>query len=330
MTNKTKITSIILLSALLLGVTVTSMNIPSAFASDLCGTTIVVDTVLTHDQDCTDATGGITIGAIDVKLDLNGWDINCTGAGYLGSCQGTGAVGVDQDGWTGMTVTGPGSINGFAFAVVVDATGANVKDLTITGPMAPAGSIPKPSAVSNNRPVAQGIVVTSIDCPDDFDTTVNIHGNDISNHREGVALFFANCVNVHHNVIHDNNSDPVECSGILLQNSDNNKIHHNDVFANGENLVTDGGIIIDFGSDSNKVHHNLVTDNFGNGISLRSGADLNTVDHNQVSGHVIFGGDLADLGAGANNSWTKNCFGTEDPSGLSTTSKKCPIPNAGA
>jgi len=323
MTNKTKITSTILLSALLLGVTVTSMNFSTAYGADVnCGDVLVADTVLTHTLNCTDITGGLTIGAIDVKLDLNGWNINCTGAGYLGSCQGTGAVGVDQNGFTGMTVTGPGTIDGFAFAVSVDATGANVKDLNITGPVSPGVN-------ANPRPAAQGIVVTTIDCPIDFETTVNIHGNDISNHREGVALFDANCVNIHHNVIHDNNSDPVECSGILLQNSDNNKIHHNDVFDNGENLGQDGGILL-YTSDSNNIHHNDVGPNFGTGISLRAGSDLNKVDHNQVTGNPLFGGDLVEQAAGPSNKWTKNCFGTESPVGLSTSSKKCPIPNAGA
>ncbi len=321
MTNKTKITSIILLSALLLGVTVTSMNIPSAFASDLCGTTIVVDTVLTHDQDCTDATGGITIGAIDVKLDLNGWDINCTGAGYLGSCQGSGTRGVDQDGWTGMTVTGPGSINGFAFGVWVDATGVNVKDLFITGPLSPGVN-------ANPRPAAQGIVVTGILCPDDFDTTVNIHGNEINNHREGIAMFGANCVNIHHNLVTENNSDPVECSGLLLVGSDNNKIHANDIFRNGENAGADGGLLM-YDSDNNKIFRNDVTGNFGAGISLRSGSVGNAVDHNQVTGNPLFGGDLSELGSGV-NSYLKNCYDTTNIAPVPGTAKKCPIPNAGA
>jgi len=318
---KTKITSTILLSALLLGVAVTSMNIQPAHAGQfLCGTTIVVDTVLLDDQNCTNITGGITIGANDIELDLDGFNINCTGGGYLGSCQSTGAIGVNQDGWTGMTVAGPGAIDGFTFGVSVDATGANVKDLWITGPASPNG---------NDRPQAQGILVTSIECPDDFDTTVNIHGNEIDNHREGVALFDANCVNIHHNEIHDNNSDPAQCSGILLVNSNNNKIQHNTIFNNGENLPNDAGIIL-FNSDSNNIHQNDVSNNNGAGISLRGGSDLNKVDHNQATGNPNFGGDLVESGAGANNSWTKNCFGTETPIGLSTSSNKCPIPNAGA
>jgi len=328
MKNKTKITSTILLSALLLGVAVTSMNFQTAFAgppppSAVCGETILVDTVQTADLNCTAATGGITIGAVDVELDLNGWDINCADAGFMTSCQGLGTIGVDQNGFTGMTVTGPGTINGFAFAVLVDATGANVKDLTITGPVSQGVG-------NNNRPAAQGIVVTSIECPDDFDTTVNIHGNDIANHREGVAMFGANCVNIHHNVIHDNNSDPVECSGILLQGSSNNKIHANDVFNNGENLSSDAGIILDFSSDNNKIFRNDVTNNNGAGISIRSASTGNTVDHNQVSGHTLFGGDLSEISGSGVNSYLKNCYTTTNIAPAPGMSNKCPIPNAGA
>jgi len=322
MTNKTKITSTILLSALLLGVTATSMNLPTAYGGGLaCGDVLIVDTVLTADLNCTNVTGGLTIGAIDVEVDLNGFDINCTGTGYLGSCQSSGTIGVDQNGFTGMTVTGPGSINGFTFGVLVDATGANVTDLFITGPASPNG---------NPRPVAQGVRVVSILCPDDFDTTVNIHGNEIDNHREGVALINANCVNVHHNVIHDNNSDPVECSGILLQGSSNNKIHANDIFNNGENLGSDAGIILDFSSDNNKIFRNDVTNNNGAGISIRSASTGNTVDHNQVSGHGLFGGDLSEISAPGVNSYLKNCYTTTNIAPVPGMSNKCPIPNAGA
>ncbi len=326
MTNKTKITSTILLSALLLGVTATSMNIPPAHAGGvlMCGDTLLVDTVLNADLNCVNETA-LFIGAIDVEVDLNGHTIDCTGAGYLGSCQGLGFSGVDQDGFTGMTVTGPGTIDGFTWGVFVDATGANVKDLFITGPASLGIGL-------NPRALAQGILVTGILCPIDFDTTVNIHGNEIDNHGQGVALIDANCVNIHHNVIHDNNSDSFESSGILLVRSDNNKIQHNDVFNNGEDLLIDGGILL-YTSDSNNIHQNDVSNNNGEGISLRNGSDLNKVDHNQVIGNTIgggFGGDLTEIVAGASNSWTKNCFGTQTPAALSTTAPKCPIPKAGA
>ena len=317
-----KISTTILLSTILIGITFTGANIPTAFANNLCGTTIVVNTVLTHNQNCTDVTGGITIGAIDVELDLNGWDINCTSVGgYLGSCQGTGTIGVDQNGFTGMTVTGPGSINGFAFGVLVDATGANVKDLFITGPVSPG--------IGNNpRPAAQGIVVTGILCPFDFETTVNIHGNEINNHREGVALFGANCVNIHQNVVTDNNSDPVECSGLLLVGSDNNKIHANDIFRNGENAIFDGGILL-YASDTNKIFRNDVTGNFGAGISLRAASAGNTVNHNQLTNNPLFGGDLSEILGSGVNSYLKNCYVTTNIVPVPGIANKCPIPNAG-
>jgi len=325
----TKTSTTILLSSILLGITFTGGNMPTAFADDLCGTTIVVDTVLTHPQNCTDATGGITIGANDVKLDLNGWDINCTGAGYLGSCQGTGAIGVDQDGWSGMTVVGPGSINGFTIGVLVDAPLANVHGLFITGPPAPglAGN-------QNPRPAGQhGIRIVEINCPGDLETTESIHHNEIENHTEGIAIIDSNCVNVHHNEIHDNNSDPIECSGIVMIRSDNNKIHDNTISDNGENLGQDAGIIL-YDSDNNKIYRNLVFDNNGAGISLRTTSTGNVVSQNEVFNNLSFGGDLsiasgAKLGTGTNN-WDKNCFGTTNVVPAPTPAKKCPIKNAGA
>lgn len=319
----TKISTTILLSTILIGITFTSANIPTAFADDLCGTTITTATKLTHDQNCTDVTGGITIGANNITLDLNGWSINCTGAGYLGSCQGSGTIGVDQNGFTGMTVKGPGTINGFSVGVLVDATGANVKDLLITGPLSPGIGF-------NPRPGAQhGVRVVNIVCPVDFETTANIHGNEIENHTEGVSLLSANCVNIHHNVIHDNNSDPVECSAIVMIGSDNNKIHANDLFNNGENLSSDAGLIGYF-SDNNKIFRNLVTNNNGAGISLRITSAGNMVDHNQVSGHTLFGGDLSEIIGSGVNSYNANCYTTTNIVPVPALANKCPIPKAGA
>jgi len=319
-----KISTTILLSSILIGITFTGANITPAFASVACGATITSNVKLTHDLNCTDGANGITVGADNVKIDLNGFDINCTGAGYLGSCQGTGDSGIDTNGFSNITIKGPGTINGWTFGVLVDGgSNINVMNLFVTGPVSPGVN-------ANPRPQAQGIRIQNTDCPDPLDTIVNIKGNDVTNHREGIALINADCVNVHRNSVSDNNSDPVECSGILLQNSDNNNIGHNDVSANGENLGQDGGIIVDFGSDNNNIQSNDVSGNFGSGISIRSGASNNQVVNNQVSGHTLFGGDLSDLGAGAGNNFPNNCFTISNISPTPTVAKKCPRPGAGA
>jgi len=124
---------------------------------------------------------------------------------------------------------------------------------------------------------------------------------------------------------------------LLHFNSDNNKVHHNTVFGNGENLDFDAGIIIRTGSDNNIVHQNDVSENFGEGISVRSGSDFNKVFQNNAFDNtfglvnsVLHGGDLTERTAGPDNKWTKNCFDNQTPAGLSTESNKCPIPNAGA
>ena len=141
---------------------------------------------------------------------------------------------------------------------------------------------------------------------------MDIKKNDLSNHREGIALVNAQCVNVEENRIHDNNSDPVECSGILLVNSSFNRIEDNVVFSNGENLGSDAGILLRNNSDNNTIEDNDVTTNFGAGISLRTGSDSNTVDDNKISGHTLFGGDLSELGVipAPGNNYVENCYTT--------------------
>lgn len=318
-----KISTTILLSTILIGITFTGANIPQAFASVACGDTVTSNVKLTQDLNCTEGANGITVGADNVKIDLNGFDINCTGAGYLSSCQGTGDSGIDTNGHSNITIKGPGTINGWTFGVLVNGgQNINVMNLFVTGPVSPG-------AGNNNRPQAQGIRVQNVDCPDPLDTIVNIKGNDVTNHREGIALINADCVNVHRNSVSDNNSDPVECSGILLVASDNNNIGHNDVSANGENLPDDGGILVTSGSDNNNIQSNDVTGNFGAGISIRSGSTGNQVVNNQVSGHTLFGGDLSEIGAGTNN-YENNCYTNSNISPSPPVAKKCPRPGAGA
>jgi len=326
-----KISTTILLSTILIGFTFVGANIMPAFAGDppLCGFVITSNVKLTHNYNCTDATGGITIGADNVKIDLNGWAINCTGAGYLGSCQGTGAIGIDTNGHNNITIKGPGTINGFEFGVLVNGgSNINVMNLFVTGPVSPG-------AGNNDRPQAQGIRVQDTVCPNPLDTIVNIKGNDVTNHREGIALIDANCVNVHRNSVSDNNSDPVECSGILLVRSNNNNIGHNDVFQNGENLPNDGGIIVRTNSDNNTIQSNDVFDNFGSGISIRTGSDNNQVTNNNVGqggagAHTFFGGDLSELGAVAGNTYPNNCYTNSNIAPAPAIAKKCPKNGVGA
>ncbi len=274
-----------------------------------------------------------TITGSGVLLNLGGMTVTCAGAGYLGSCQGTGAIGIDTAGFSDITIKGPGTITGFAIGVLVGPGGSsvNVQSLVVTGPAAPPGSVPKPSAVANLRPASTGIEVMGTICPVPADTIVNIKGNVVSNHREGIELSDAQCVNVHRNVVHDNNADPVECHGIVLHDSSFNNIGHNDIFSNGENLGTDGGLTLK-SSSSNTIQSNKVFGNFGSGISLRFGSAANEVTDNDVSGHVLFGGDLSELFQpfGLNSYADSNCYSTTNIVPAPTISAVCPRPGAGA
>ena len=314
MTNLYKKSTSIMISAILIGVVFTTINMPSALASDLCGTTILVDTTLTHNQNCTDATGGITIGADGVDLDLAGFTIDCTesvvGTGYLGSCQGLGTVGVDTGGFNGVSVTN-GTIDGFEIVVRIVGGSATVANMTITGPTSPGVGF-------NPRPASEGIFVSGVACIPGVDpitglptlnTAVNIQGSTIENHREGIEVHTSTCVNIHNNTIQNNNSDPVACFGIVAHDMDNSNIHHNLITMNGESLVGDAGVDLDSASQGNNIHQNQIIGNFGDGIDFSGDTGGNKVTKNTITGNsftdVVEGGNAVQ-----DNTYIKNTIGT--------------------
>lgn len=258
---------------------------------------------------------GLTVAANGTTIDLAGFTLSCAGAGYLGSCQSLGFTGIDTAGFSDVLIMGPGTITGFAVGVHVNGgSNVNVRSLTVTGPASPG-------AGANPRPGATGILVTGIVCPTPLDTIVNIHGNDVSNHLEGIELVGACCVNVGHNHVHDNNSDPVECHGIKGVNACNNNFNNNLVERNGENLGRDGGLTLTgAGSFGNTVTHNDVSTNCGDGLSARSGAHDNQTVNNEArnNGTSNLGGqcfappppgsffDLAAVFDGTGNKWNNN------------------------
>lgn len=96
----------------------------------------------------------MVITASNVKLDLAGHTISCTGGGFAGSCQVPEfrSHGVQvAPGLTGVVVTGPGTITGFDNGVVIEDSNALVKGITITGPAC-------------TRPTARGLPATGSSC----------------------------------------------------------------------------------------------------------------------------------------------------------------------
>ena len=241
---------------------------------------------LANDVVCADNTAFIVV-ADNTIIDLNGHKVVCTGAGFKGSCQGPGAgtepdVGVDTGGHNNVHVFSHvpgGTINGFDRGIdIKGGSNVKVKQLTITGP-------PSSGRGTNPRPQTQGIHVMGVTCGGG-----NIHlgggvntGNDVSNHTEGIELEQADCVEIGHNLVHDNNSDPFECHGIVADNSAHNNIHGNDVEANGEDLGIDGGLTLQGLSTTDSiVTNNVVSNNNGDGISARRGAFGNQIVNNTM------------------------------------------------
>ena len=93
-----------------------------ASASDLCGTTIVTDLTLTHNLNCTGVTAGttgLTIGADDIVVDLNGFTITDDPAT-------SGSRGIDIVSHTDIVIKN-GAIIGFEGGISAD----RVSDLTL-------------------------------------------------------------------------------------------------------------------------------------------------------------------------------------------------------
>jgi len=166
---------------LALAVTLSLGLAPSpAQANPACGST--VSGLVVFDSNLACSGNGLTVGADNTTIDLAGFTLSCTGGGYLGSCQSLGCTGINTAGHSDVLIHGGGTITGYTIGVLVNGgSNVNVRDLTVTGPASPG-------AGSNPRPAATGIAVTGTICPSPPDTIINVHGNDVSNHREGIEL----------------------------------------------------------------------------------------------------------------------------------------------
>lgn len=241
----------------------------------------------------------LTVGANGTKIDLNGFTISCTGSGYQGSCQGLGHGGIRTDGFSRVTIAGPGTIAGFTAGVFVHGgSDITVRNLVVTGPSDPT-----------QRPeIAQGIEVTMVECPTPPDFVVHIRRNEVSNHLIGIDLGLAGCVDVSHNYVHHNRSDIHGPSvGINVEVSDRNRIAHNRVEKNGAGVVNEAGIKLD-GSAFNRVIGNDASDNDGHGIlaqgMFQGGSHDNVISNNEARHNSLF--DLAAENAGTGNLWHSN------------------------
>lgn len=148
--------ALVALSILLTLVTAAGVAAVTPTLVSSCQTLSVPGTYrLTSDLASVDATC-IEITTSNVKLDLAGHTMTCTGSGFAGSCQvpaftSHGVYVPPGLSLTGVVVTGPGTINGFDNGVTIVGSNAVVKGITFTGPTCDPNNC--------SRPTSNGVVV---------------------------------------------------------------------------------------------------------------------------------------------------------------------------
>lgn len=255
----------------------------------------------------------IEITASNVKLDLAGHTMTCTGSGFAGSCQvpafTSHGVYVPRDlNLTGVVVTGPGAINGFDNGVTIVGSSAVVKGITFTGP---------PCDPNNcSRPTSNGIAVlgTLIGDPtqgiaDLGSANVTLSQNQVSNHARGIALIGPQCSGdagcvLNGNVLHDSVGQNT-CFGILVAAVTGYTLTGNVAVSNGGPLscFPNAGITLSDGSTGNVLTHNDSSNNRGFGIAIGPGTNGNLVTNNTARANTVV--DLRGF-PGTVNTWLDN------------------------
>ena len=257
---------------------------------------------LTADLATVDATC-IEITASDVRLDLAGHTISCTGSGFEGSCQ-VAAVGPSAvslvAGITGVVVKGPGTIRDFDNGVRIAESNARVSELTITGP---SGCDP----ATCSRPTSNGIIAHGPLDANGFPTGVGLAGvnvshNDVSNYQWGIRMLSVNCPGgdvgcaINANTVRDNS-----CNGIQIV-GDGYTLTRNVARSNSSSPcfpATGIGLL----GGGNTVTNNDSFNNFGFGISAGPGANGNVIANNTARGNSAV--DLRGF-PGTVNTWLDN------------------------
>ena len=241
----------------------------------------------------------IEITAGDVRLDLAGHTISCTGLGFAGSCQVPASVASQgirvASKLTGVVVAGPGTISGFDTGVAIQDSNASVRGITAIGPACDPASC--------SRPFSTGIIVLGR-------AGVNLRDNDVGNHAVGLRVDSAQCPDgdaacvLNANAVHDNN-----CQGILLVASSGYTLTKNVARSNGAApCFPRGGITLAFGSTGNTVVNNDSSHNNGFGVRTGFGNGIGPqTSGNHILNNVVKGNALADLSqVDGKNSWNDN------------------------
>jgi parallel beta-helix repeat protein len=247
-----------LISTSALALSATSLVIgagPAAAAHVTCGQTIVVSTTL--DSNVGPCAEGITIGANNVVLDLNGFTISGTPA----AGEGPGILVPDR---TGVTVKN-GTVTQFDTGVSIEGgSGNRVTNMDLR-------------ANRGTGDYGEGVLL--------FSTSGNtVSGNRITNNGPygGISILIGTNNVVENNQIVGNNMSSTNTSGIRLENigrtaSNGNTIRGNLVQGSGLD-----GIQIFAGGSDNRIAGNTVLNNNRDGITAFAGSKRNIIEDNQV------------------------------------------------
>ena len=314
MTNK----KILKLSTITIPLTVLMLvlftGVIPASATDLtCGTTLMVDTTLTHNLTACPASG-LIIGADDIELDLNGFTLSGTGAaGSLGVdntagkkgvkimdgtiadfCQGVRAAGVDDFSIERVVFRGDTCPGDLHMVEVLDGTNFVIRDSKITmGPGSPTfGEAMRLQSVDevvvSNVLVHGGFVGVNFacfPCPDPLGPTNGVVEDSTFLHNfNGILIAHSTDATVKNNLVLDGDFSIggffTTPKGINVDFSSNSgvKIENNEVFNFAQGLRTQIGAHTGL-----EITKNFIHDNTADGMLLEGLSGSEITDNNVVN-----------------------------------------------
>jgi parallel beta-helix repeat protein len=255
-----------------------------------CGDTITADTRLANDLlDCPGI--GVVIGADDITLDLNGHTIDGDG---LADVEGVSNIGHD-----GVAIEG-GSIRDFVEGVaVLFADDSSVRDLALSQLRHVGVFVSDSTNIRVKKTSIVDVAFSGIFLTRSRD--IDVERNVVRQSGGGIAARLSNELRITDNIASDNDNEGIllfddsadadvernsasgNGAGIVVA-ADRNVLSHNRVFANGDNIVIDGG------SDNVVSDHRVVDalgfpDDPGSGFGiLVAGGDRNRLEDNRVAG----------------------------------------------
>lgn len=297
-------------SLFLLSLGVVAAGGPAYAGHVSCGQTILVSTVL--DSNIGPCATGITIGADNITLDLNGFTISGTPDTGEGP-------GIGLSGRTGVTVRN-GTVTQFDAGVSIEGGSANT--VTAMRLLDNRGSFSTDfgdgiavfasssnritnSQVRNNGPYdGIGLIRSNFNVIDGNQVTDNTQSFQTTGIRlENAGLSASNDNVVTSNLVVNNALDGVE----VFARGSRNQIRSNQIVGNGRD-----GVTVFTGGNNNVIESNQVRGNLGNGIYIRAGVgSVPAPAGNQILRNYSFGNAVLDLRDGQSDCGTNQWHGNQ-------------------